>query len=127
MAGRPIVASRSRWCRSLRGDSLIQTGYQQSDEGRWIEDAGIVTRLLPDDDDESPHQRFILKLANRQTLLIAHNLELAERVPLGLGDRVRFRGTYEWNELGGVVHWTHHDPRGIEAGGWIKYRRTVYA
>ena len=86
-----------------------------------------MKRLLSDDDDGDRHQRFILQLGNRDTLLIAHNLDLADRVPVGLGDRIQFRGMYEWNELGGLVHWTHHDPMGIEDGGWIRYRRQLYS
>jgi len=67
-----------------------------------------------------------LQLQNRETVLIAHNIDLARRVPVGLGDRVFFRGMYEWNELGGLVHWTHDDPQGVEDGGWIRYRRKTY-
>jgi len=67
-----------------------------------------------------------LQLKNRETVLIAHNIDLARRVPVGLGDRVNFRGMYEWNELGGLVHWTHDDPQGVEDGGWIRYRRKTY-
>jgi len=67
-----------------------------------------------------------LQLQNRETVLIAHNIDLAQRVPVGLGDRVYFRGMYEWNELGGLVHWTHGDPQGVEDGGWIRYRRKTY-
>jgi hypothetical protein len=83
--------------------------------------------LLTDDNDGSRHQRIVLQLRNRATLLIAHNIDLAERVPAGMGDRIKFRGMYEWNELGGLVHWTHHDPHGIEDGGWIFYRRKRYS
>jgi hypothetical protein len=83
-------------------------------------------RLLQDDHDGSRHQRFILQLPGRQTLLIAHNINLAQRVPVGLGDRIRFRGMYEWNDLGGLVHWTHRDPQGIEDGGWVSHRRRKY-
>ena len=43
------------------------------------------------------------------------------------GDRVHVRGMFEWNDLGGLVHWTHHDPQGIEDGGWVRYRRHDYA
>lgn len=83
--------------------------------------------MLSDDNDGSRHQRLILHLRNRQSLLVAHNIDLARRVPLGMGDRIRFRGMYEWNDLGGLVHWTHHDPLGIEDGGWIRFRSKVYA
>jgi hypothetical protein len=105
----------------------MQPAYAKTDEGRWIEDTGFVRRLLPDDDEGSRHQRFVIQLRNRQTLLIAHNTEVAERVPLSLGDRIYFRGIYEWNDLGGLVHWTHRDPLGAEDGGWVRYRRKVYA
>ena len=83
--------------------------------------------MLSDDREGERHQRFILQLRNRDTLLIAHNIDLADRVPVGLGDRVQFRGLYEWNDLGGLVHWTHHDPMGAEDGGWIRYRKKTYA
>ncbi|MDH4124106.1 MAG: DUF3465 domain-containing protein [Gammaproteobacteria bacterium] len=104
----------------------MSSSYQKNDTGRWIEDSGFVRRLLSDDNDGSRHQRFVLQIKNRATLLLAHNIDLAERVPLGVGDRIRFRGMYEWNELGGLVHWTHHDPLGVEDGGWIQYRRKIY-
>ena len=46
---------------------------------------------------------------------------------VAVGDRVNFRGLYEWNDLGGLVHWTHEDPMGKEDGGWVRYRNRVYA
>ena len=85
-----------------------------------------MTRLIADDNEGSRHQRFILRLGGGQTLLIAHNIDLAKRVPVGVGDRVRFRGVYEWNDVGGLVHWTHEDPLGVEDGGWVRYRRRIY-
>ena len=101
--------------------------YTKRDDGRWIEVTGFVRRLLSDDDDGSRHQRFVIDIGNRWTLLIAHNIDLADRIPLGMGDRVQVRGMYEWNDLGGLVHWTHLDPHGLEDGGWIRYRRNIYA
>jgi hypothetical protein len=105
----------------------MHRAYRKADTGCWIEDRGFVRRLLSDDDDGSRHQRFVLQLRDGQTLLIAHNIDLAQRIPLGLGDRVQFRGMYEWNDLGGLVHWTHHDPQGIEDGGWVRYRTKLYS
>ena len=100
--------------------------FTEHDSGTWIEDTGFVRRLLSDDNDGSRHQRFVVEIRGSGTLLIAHNIDLAQRVPIGMGDRVRFRGMYEYNDLGGLVHWTHHDPLGVEDGGWIKYRRKTY-
>lgn len=103
------------------------TRYGKRNSGEWIENSGFVRRLLSDDDEGSRHQRFIIKLRDEQSLLIAHNIDLAKRIPVGMGDRVKFRGMYEYNDLGGLVHWTHHDPLGIEDGGWIQYRRKTYS
>ena len=103
-----------------------QPNYDRRDSSSWIEASGIVCRLMADDDDGAKHQRFVLDMRNGQTLLIAHNIDLVRRVPLGMGDRIWFRGLYEWNELGGVVHWTHHDPHGAEEGGYIKFRDETF-
>ena len=92
-----------------------------------MEDTGFVKRLISDDNDGARHQRFVLQLADRHTLLIAHNIDIATRVPVAIGDRVAFRGLYEWNDRGGLVHWTHDDPMGNDAGGWVRYRNRVYA
>lgn len=100
--------------------------FDKKNNGEWIEGSGFVRRLLTDDDDGSRHQRIIIQIPGGATLLIAHNLDLADRVPVGLGDRLYFRGLYEWNDLGGLVHWTHHDPMGEEDGGWVRFRRTTY-
>jgi hypothetical protein len=101
--------------------------YDRRDSSSWIEASGIVSRLMADDHVGARHQRFVLDMRNGQTLLIAHNIDLVKRVPLGMGDRVQFRGLYEWNELGGVVHRTHHDPHGVEEGGYIKFRDETHS
>ena len=107
--------------------SAIEAAYREHRSGFMTEASGTVAKILPDDRDGSRHQRFVVRLEGGHTVLIAHNIDLADRVPVGMGDRIQFRGMYEWNELGGLVHWTHHDPLGVEEGGWIRYRRKTYA
>jgi hypothetical protein len=92
----------------------------------WVEGSGIVQRTLTDDTEGSRHQRFVVELAGGQTVLVAHNIDLADRVPLSPGERIAFRGEYEWTSQGGVVHWTHHDPRGNRHGGWIRHQNRDY-
>ena len=38
--------------------------FDRRDTGDWIEGAGVVLRLLSDDNEGSRHQRFILDLRN---------------------------------------------------------------
>ena len=95
--------------------------------GQQVRATGTVSRILPDDNDGSRHQRFILRLNSGQTLLIAHNIDLAPRVPsLQTGDTVSFYGEYVWNDRGGVIHWTHHDPQGRHAAGWLEHKGRRY-
>jgi hypothetical protein len=96
-------------------------------QGVFVEGHGRVQRVLPDDTHGSPHQRFLLRLDDGGTLLVAHNIDLAPRLDgLAVGDVVAFRGEYVWNEKGGTLHWTHHDPRGAQAGGWLRWQGRTY-
>jgi len=116
----PPAASRSG------GDPLAEAfAMQRSD--LIVEGQGTVSRLLADDRDGARHQRFILRLASGQTLLVAHNIDLAPRVAsLEQGDVVSFKGEYEWNPQGGVLHWTHRDPAGRHVGGWLRHDGRTY-
>ena len=101
---------------------LVEQAYAERRSGVWVEVDGRVKRLLADDNEGSRHQRFILRLSGGATILVSHNIDLAPRVEgLAVGDTVSLRGQYEWNERGGVVHWTHHDPGGRRPGGWIEH------
>lgn len=106
---------------------LQAQNFTRSDANTQVRGSGVVIRLLPDDREGSQHQRFIISLASGQTLLVAHNIDLAPRInSLSLGDRVEFFGEYEWNEKGGVIHWTHHDPDGSHIDGWVKHKGKFY-
>lgn len=108
-------------------DDPIARAFENRESDVQVEGEGTVTRLLPDDLNGSRHQRFIVQLASGQTLLVAHNIDLAPRIDaLAVGDSVRFNGEYVWNEKGGVIHWTHHDPRGKHVAGWVVHNGKTY-
>jgi hypothetical protein len=109
------------------GNESPARAFEQRTSGVQVEGQGVVLRVLPDDNDGSRHQRFVVSLASGQTLLVAHNIDLAPRV-VGLreGDAVSFRGEYVWNAKGGVIHWTHLDPGKLHPAGWIKHNGEVY-
>lgn len=109
------------------GASIIQQAYDQQSNDVQVQAQGEVVAVLPDDNKGSRHQRFILDVGNDHTVLIAHNIDLAPRIEnLEKGDIVEFFGEYEYNEKGGVIHWTHHDPQGQHVGGWLKHNGQTY-
>ena len=108
-------------------DGVLQEAYNNQENGLQVEGKGVVIKTLSDDLDGSRHQRFILQLDSGQTLLIAHNIDLAPRInELMPGDKIEFYGEYEWNDKGGVIHWTHHDPSSKHVAGWLKYGGRTY-
>ncbi|EOA6574837.1 DUF3465 domain-containing protein [Vibrio cholerae] len=108
-------------------DAVLQQAYLSQQSDLQVQGFGQVSKVLPDDNDGSRHQKFILKLNSGQTLLVAHNIDLAPRIPnLKVGDSVEFYGEYEWNKKGGVFHWTHKDPQNRHAHGWLKHNGQVY-
>ena len=109
------------------GSAAVERAYAGRRSDVLVEGHGVVERVLADDDKGSRHQRFILRVGAERTLLVAHNIDLAPRVEgLRPGDAVHFRGEYEWNEKGGVLHWTHHDPQGRHPGGWLEHQGRRY-
>ncbi|PHS71089.1 MAG: DNA-binding protein [Methylophaga sp.] len=107
--------------------SNIEQLIQQHKSNVQVKITAQVFKLLRDDLDGSRHQRFLIKLSGGETILIAHNIDLAPRLDeLEKGDIVTLHGEYEWNEKGGVIHWTHHDPAGRHIGGWIKHQGKTY-
>ena len=108
-------------------DDAIGRAFASRTSDIQVEGEGTVSRLLSDDLNEPRHQRFIVQLASGQTLLITHNIDIAPRIDgLEVGDSVRFNGEYVWNAKGGVVHWTHHDPRGRHVAGWVVHNGKTY-
>ena len=108
-------------------DAIIAEAFSNQQSNLQVAGKGIVIRLLPDDNSGSRHQKFIIKLSSGQTLLVAHNIDIAPEIDsLRQGDSVQFYGEYEWNEKGGVVHWTHQDPDGFHVDGWLEHEGQRY-
>jgi hypothetical protein len=92
--------------------------------------AGRVVKILRDDLDDTDgsgmHQQFLVDVDGTDfTVKISHNLKFG-RAPVQEGDRVRFKGEYEWNDRGDCVHWTHHDPKGWHEDGWLEHEGKRY-
>lgn len=117
-------------------NSALIDAFKNKKSELFVEGAGVVKKLLADDNKGSRHQKFLLSISPQQTLLFAHNIDLAPRVEnLQVGDEISFRGEYVYNPKGGVIHWTHHNPSGrhenndLQGGaktGWIKHNGKIY-
>jgi hypothetical protein len=109
------------------GDELLNKLFINGQSNVQVYGTGVVVSILSDDLDGSRHQRFIIELKSKQTLLISHNIDLAPKINgLSLNDQIEFFGEYEWNDKGGVIHWTHHDPNGIHVAGWLFHNNFIY-
>ena len=116
-----FIPLRSAELSAGNADRILAAAFKNRQSNIQVQGAGKVIRVLPDDNEGSRHQRFIIQVESGQTLLVAHNIDLADRVePLAAGDLIEFNGEYEWNQKGGVIHWTHHDPQGRHETGWLK-------
>ena len=112
---------------SSNDNARLAAAFASQRSNVQLEISGIVSRVLGDDNDGSRHQRFIVTVNQGQTVLVAHNIDLAPRVNnIGKGDSVKLFGEYEWNEQGGVMHWTHHDPAGRHIAGYIRHAGVTY-
>ncbi len=108
------------------GSSSIAELYQSRQSGVMVKFEGVIIKILSDDNEGSRHQRFIVQLSDQHTVLIAHNIDVAPRVPIKKNKPVTIYGQYEWNDRGGVVHWTHKDSYGDHEEGWIEFQGKVY-
>ncbi len=124
----PLVAELAQGQVVVQSDNAaLEQAFKGKKSHVFVEGAGVVKKLLVDDNKGSRHQKFLVTISSEQTLLFAHNIDLAPRLDtLVMGDAVTFRGEYVYNPKGGVVHWTHKDPQGEKQGGWIMHNGQKY-
>ena len=123
----PAGAQRPNRTQRATGDAILAAAFRDRVNDLQVQGGGTVMRLLSDDHEGSRHQRFIVRLESGQTLLVAHNIDVAPRVEgLAVGDEIAFSGVYEWSAEGGTIHWTHSDPDGDHAPGWLRHGGRTY-
>ena len=130
LLARSVISEQSKGIARANadGNQQVLNAYRDGQSDVIVENvSGVVEAVLPDDLEGSRHQRFIMRLASGNTVLVVHNIDLAPRInSLREGDYVSVKGEYEWNDRGGLIHWTHHDPRNVHEGGWIDHEDLRY-
>jgi hypothetical protein len=92
---------------------------------------GSVARMLGTRTGPSgTHEGFLLHLRGAAgrglTVRVEDNTDLTGPVPLSEGESVEVRGEYVYDPRGGLIHYTHLDPRGRHAAGHILANGKVY-
>ena len=121
------IGDASNTAKMQSDNNALVNAYKNKKSDIFVEGTGVVKKLLPDDNKGSRHQKFLVSISAQQTLLFAHNIDLAPRVEnLQVSDAITFKGEYVYNPKGGVMHWTHKDPNGGTKAGWIKHNGKTY-
>jgi hypothetical protein len=110
-------------------DAALCDAYRAGRSRVEVVASGRVTRVLGVANGRvSPHEGFLMRLDSGCAVVVRveANTDFTGTFPLDPGDRVVVKGEYEFYSLGGVIHWTHRDPRGRHEGGFIQTAGHTY-
>lgn len=111
-AGTPEQPDNARICRA----------YAAQEQHVEVLASGTVVAMLGERAGPSgTHEGFLLRLDGGCDILlrVEMNTDLAGPVPLHRREHIEVKGQYETDATGGVIHWTHRDPRGRHVAGYI--------
>ena len=76
------------------------------------------------------HEGFLLHLGGSAgrglTVRVESNVDLTGPIPLRAGQAATVRGEYVYDPRGGLIHYTHLDPRGRHAAGYVRVDGRIY-
>lgn len=110
-------------------DSVVCGAYNAGRSHVEVVADGRVTRVLGIQNGRvSPHEGFLMRLDSGCNVIVRVevNTDLAGTFPVSPGDPVTVKGEYEYYSRGGVIHWTHHDPRFHHEAGFITIGGKTY-
>ena len=110
-------------------DAAVCRAYSAGQSHVEVVAAGSVTRVLGVQSGRvSPHEGFLMHLDSGCDVVVRveANTDFTGTFALARGDRVTVKGEYEFYPLGGVIHWTHRDPRNRHEGGFIEAGGRTY-
>ncbi|MGB6062223.1 MAG: DUF3465 domain-containing protein [Candidatus Aquilonibacter sp.] len=92
-----------------------------SSDAEVVAQGTVLTVLGTRNGPSGDHEGFLLKLTQQCDLMlrVETNVDITGPVPLRPGETVTVKGQFEDDASGGVIHWTHHDPSGRHAGGYV--------
>lgn len=85
-----------------------------------------VTKILPEDHQGLPHQKWVARTSTGDSIVVIYNLDMGPKVPLKVGDHFAVGGQFIWSQRGPLIHWTHDDPRKNRPDGYVYHNGLVY-
>ena len=128
LEARPKRVDRDIETGMVADDSALVEAHSNKRRAHFIEAANMeVIQLLPDDKDGLEHQKWVVRLSDGQKITAIYNSDMCPRVPLRVGDLISMGGEYIWSkQVGGLLHWLHHDPRGHRPNGYVYLNGEYY-
>jgi len=103
--------------------------YSSGQGGVEVIGQGTVLAVLGTREGRSgQHEGFLLRLHQQCDLMVRveTNVDITGPVPVRDGEIVTVKGQFENDPMGGVIHWTHHDPRGRHVSGYVEAGGKLY-
>lgn len=111
----------------VENDAQVVNAIRSRNRVNFVQGAGLVViKLLPDDRQGLPHQKFVVRTSIGDAVMIVSNLDLCQKIPLAIGQTINVGGEFIWTGGGGLIHWTHKDPRGSRPNGYIQTNGRTY-
>ena len=103
-------------------DPSLARAYADGRSHVEVQTRGTVVRVLGDRVGPSgEHVGFLIRADDlpRRLVRVEVNEDLTGPVAVRAGEPVTLRGEYAYDSRGGVIHWTHHDPRHRHPDGFV--------
>lgn len=121
-----LLASQGAWA-LVTDDSALLQAIRQDQNVNYIEAGNmVVERILPDDTQGLPHQKWLVRLSDNSTLEMVYNSDMGVRVPVQVGEVMSAGGQLIMAQQGPLLHWLHADPRHNRPDGYIYVNGTYY-
>jgi hypothetical protein len=113
------------------GNGVVYDAWRAGRSNVEVTAEGSIASILGNSGGPSgTHEGFLLHLRGASghglTVRVEDNVDLTGQVPLSEGEDVEVRGEYVYDANGGVIHYTHRDPSGRHAAGFIRAGDTLY-
>ncbi len=107
---------------------VCKTYAAQADKQEVLAQGNVVALLGTRNGPSGDHEGFLLQLTGDCDLLVRveTNVDITGPVPLHAGEDAIVKGEYEYTALGGVIHWTHHDPANRHVDGYVQAAGKLY-